>query len=433
LTEIATRSIDRTALLPVALRNDFPILSEEVGDRQPLAFLDNAASTQRPRQVIDALSGVYERTYANVHRGIHTLSELSTEQYETARRSVQRLINARQLHEVIFTSGTTASINTVARSWGDANLRAGDEVLLSVMEHHSNLIPWQQAAERTGAVLRHIPLTDDGRLDMEAFERLLTDRTKLVAVAAVSNTLGTINPIAEIIAKAHAAGALVLIDAAQSVPHLAVDVQALDVDFLAFSGHKMLGPSGVGVLYGKETLLEAMPPFLGGGSMINEVKLSSFTPAALPAKFEAGTPPIVPAIGMSAAIDYLQSVGLEAIHRHESELTRYAYDALSQIEGLRILGPAPEHRAGLVSFAFERIHAHEFAQVLNDQFGVAVRAGHHCTQPLHAHLGIAASTRASFYLYNTPEEVDRLIEGVLAVQRMFAPKGRHRKRRQPDE
>jgi cysteine desulfurase/selenocysteine lyase len=423
------QSLDRTALLPAALRDDFPILSEEVGDRQPLAFLDNAASTQRPRQVIDAISGVYERTYANVHRGIHTLSELSTEQYEAARAKAQRFINAASFNEVVFTQGTTAAINTVARSWCDENLRPGDEILLTVMEHHSNLVPWQQAAARTGAVLRHIPLTPDGRLDLDALPRLLTDRTRIVAVAAVSNTLGTINPVAEIARQAHAAGALVLVDAAQSVPHLAVNVQALDCDFLAFSAHKMLGPSGVGVLYGKERLLDAMPPFLGGGSMINEVRLDGFTPAALPAKFEAGTPPIVPAIGLGAAIDYLQNVGIDRIHRHEQALVRYAYDALAQVEGLRILGPAPEHRAGLVSFAFERIHAHEFAQVLNDQFGVAVRAGHHCTQPLHAHLGITASTRASFYLYNTPEEIDRLLEGVTRVRQLFAPQGRSRKRR----
>jgi cysteine desulfurase / selenocysteine lyase len=429
MIDAPSHPLDRTALLPAALRNDFPILSEHVAGGHPLIFLDNAASTQRPRQVIDAVSGVYERTYANVHRGIHTLSELSTEQYEDARKSVQRFINAASFNEIIFTQGTTDSINTVARSWGDANLKAGDEVLLTVMEHHSNLVPWQQAAARTGATLKHVPLMEDGRIDMAAFDRLLTDRTKLIAVAGVSNTLGTINPVAEIVAKAHAAGALVLIDAAQSVPHLPTDVQALGVDFLAFSGHKMLGPSGVGVLYGKEALLDAMPPFLGGGSMINEVKLDSFTPAALPAKFEAGTPPIVPAIGLGAAIDYLEMVGLGAIHRHELELTRYAYNALAQIDGLRILGPAPEFRTGLVSFAFERVHAHEFAQVLNDQFGVAVRAGHHCTQPLHHLLGITASTRASFYLYNTPEEVDMLINGVIAVQQMFAPKGRQRKPR----
>jgi cysteine desulfurase/selenocysteine lyase len=433
MSAIARQAVDRSQLLPAALREDFPILAEEVGDQQPLVFLDNAASTQRPRQVIDAISGVYERTYANVHRGIHTLSELSTEQYEQARRKVQQFINAASFNEVTFTPGSTASINAVARSWGDANLRPGDEILLTVMEHHSNLVPWQQAAARTGAVLKHVPLTADGRLDMDELPRLLTDRTKLVAVASVSNTLGTVNPIAEIVRLAHAAGALVLVDAAQSVPHLATDVQALDCDFLAFSAHKMLGPSGVGVLYGKERLLDAMPPFLGGGSMINEVRLDSFTPAALPAKFEAGTPPIVPAIGLGAAIDYLQRIGMDRIQRHEHELVRYAYEGLSQVEDLHILGPPPEHRAGLVSFALDRIHAHEFAQVLNDHFGVAVRAGHHCTQPLHASLGITASTRASFYLYNTPAEVDRLLEGVAAVRRMFAPQGRTRRRRKPDE
>jgi len=428
-------SQNTAALLPASLRDDFPILSGDVLDGHPLVFLDNAASTQRPRQVIDAIRNVYERDYANVHRGIHTLSERSTELYEQAREKVRAFIGAEHAREVIFTSGTTASINLVARSWGGANLRPGDEVLTTVMEHHSNLVPWQQIAAQTGAVLRHVPLlshsgAEDGRLDMKAFDELLTERTKLVAVSSVSNTLGTINPIDEIVAKAHAAGALVLVDAAQSVPHMPIDVRASDVDFLAFSGHKMLGPSGVGILYGKESLLEAMPPFLGGGSMINEVRLDSFTPAELPAKFEAGTPPIVPAIGMSAAIDYLNQIGIEAIHRHEQVLTQAAYDALSQIEGLTILGPAPEFRAGLISFSFDRIHAHEFAQVLNDQFGVAVRAGHHCTQPLHALLGISASTRASFYLYNRPEEVDRLVEGIGAVQTMFAPRGRRRKRKQ---
>ena len=297
------------------------------------------------------------------------------------------------------------------------------------MEHHSNLVPWQQVAQQTGAVLRHVTLTEDGRLDMDSFERLLTEQTKLVAITSLSNTLGCVNPIEQIVAKAHAAGALVLVDAAQSVPHLPLDVHAWDADFVAFSGHKMLGPSGVGILYGKQSLLDAMPPFLGGGSMINEVTLDGFTPAELPAKFEAGTPPIVPAIAMSAAIDYLEHVGLEAIHNHEAQLVGQAYEALSQIDGLTILGPGPEHRSSLVSFAFERIHAHEFAQVLNDQFGVAVRAGHHCTQPLHKLLGIPASTRASFYLYNTPAEVERLVEGIQAVQAMFAPKGRKRRRR----
>ena len=428
------KSLDQQ-LLPASLRNDFPILTSDVLDGHPLVFLDNAASTQRPRQVIDAISQVYQRDYANVHRGIHTLSERSTEQYEQAREKVRALLNAEHAREVIFTQGTTASINLVARSWGENNLKPGDEVLTTVMEHHSNLVPWQQVSQQTGAVLRHVPITDDGRLDMAAFDDLLSERTKLVTVVSISNTLGTVNPIAEIVEKAHAVGALVLVDAAQSVPHLTTDVRAWDADFVAFSGHKMLGPSGVGVLYGKEALLEAMPPFLGGGSMINEVRLDGFTSAALPAKFEAGTPPITPAIGMSAAIDYLNAIGpnsegLSAIHQHEQILVKQAYDALSQIDGLRILGPAPEHRAGLVSFAFDRIHAHEFAQVLNDRFGVAVRAGHHCTQPLHKLLGITASTRASFYLYNQPEDIDRLVEGITTVQQMFAPKGRRRRRKQ---
>ncbi|MCA9235520.1 MAG: cysteine desulfurase [Planctomycetales bacterium] len=429
----ATTPVDETQLLSPKWRDDFPILSEEVGNGRPLVFLDNAASTQHPRQVIEAITGVYERDYANVHRGIHTLSERSTELYEEAREKCRTLLNAQHFHEVIFTSGTTASINTVARSWGDANVGPGDEILVTIMEHHSNLVPWQQLAARTGAVLRHVRMTWDGRLDMQSLDELLTERTKLLAVASVSNTLGTINPIAKIVEKAHAVGALVLVDAAQSVPHMTTDVQALDCDFLAFSGHKMLGPSGVGVLYGKEALLDAMPPFLGGGSMINEVQLDTFTPAELPAKFEAGTPPIVPAIGMSAAIDYLHNVGLDAIHRHEQQLTRYCYERLEDTDGLCILGPEPKHRAGIVSFAFDKIHSHEFAQVLNDKFGVAVRAGHHCTQPLHRVMGITASTRASFYLYNTIEEVDHFLEGVKAVQKMFAPRQRTSKRRKPDE
>ena len=425
----ASRGLDRSTLLSESLRDDFPILSGNVLSGQPLAFLDNAASTQRPRQVIEAIARVYERDYANVHRGIHTLSERSTEQYEHAREKVRCFINAAKPQEIIFTQGTTASINLVARSWGNTNLRPGDQVLTTVMEHHSNLVPWQQTAERTGAELKHVPITEDGRLNMDAFDGLLTDRTKLVTVASVSNTLGTENPVAEIVAKAHAAGALVLVDAAQSVPHMPTDVQKWNADFVAFSGHKMLAPSGVGVLYGKEALLETMPPFLGGGSMINEVKLNSFTPAELPAKFEAGTPPITSAIAMSTAIEYLEQVALDRIHRHEQYLVRYAYEGLNNVPGLRILGPEPEYRSALVSFVFDRIHAHEFAQVLNDQFGVAVRAGHHCTQPLHAQLGITASTRASFYLYNRPEEVDRLLEGILVVQKMFAPKGRKRKSR----
>jgi cysteine desulfurase/selenocysteine lyase len=419
-------TIDRSKLLPESLRDDFPILQQQVHGDRPLVFLDNAASTQRPRQVIDVLRRVYERDYANVHRGIHTLSERSTEQYEEAREKVRAFIGAKEAEEVAFTSGTTASINAVARSWGDANVQAGDEIVLTTMEHHSNLVPWQQLSARTGAVLRHIPITDDGLLIVEEFDRLLTAKTKLVALASVSNVLGTVNPVAEIARRAHAAGALVLVDAAQSVPHHKTDVVALGADFFTFSGHKMLGPSGIGVLYGRRELLEAMPPFLGGGSMINRVYLDHFTPAELPAKFEAGTPPIASAIALGAAIDYLNAVGLDAIDRHEQELVRYTYERLQEIDGLRILGPTMEHRASLVSFVLAQPHAHDVAQLL-DQQGIAVRAGHHCTQPLHDRLGITASTRASFYLYNTPAEVDVLVDTVRAIQERFKPKGRHRR------
>ncbi len=424
-----TLPVDRSKLLPEALREDFPILRQTVHGDRPLVFLDNAASTQRPRQVIEVLRRVYERDYANVHRGIHTLSERSTEQYEEAREKAREFIGAARATEVIFTSGTTAGINLVARSWGDANVRAGDEIVVTTMEHHSNLVPWHQLAERTGAVLKHIPITDDGLLVLDALDTLLTERTKLVAVASVSNVLGTINPVAEIARRAHAAGALVLVDAAQSVPHLPTNVAELGADFLAFSGHKMLGPTGIGVLYGREQLLDAMPPFLGGGSMINRVWADRFTPAELPAKFEAGTPPIAPAIALGAAIDYLNLLGLEAVARHEHELARYAYQRLQEVDGLSILGPAPEHRAGLVSFTLAQPHAHDVAQLL-DQQGVAVRAGHHCTWPLHDRLGIAASTRASFYLYNRPAEVDLLADVVGQIRDRFRPRGRHRRPRQ---
>ena len=414
-------------LLPAALRDDFPILSQHVHGERRLVFLDNAASSQRPRSVIDAMDRLYERDYANVHRGIHVLSERSTDLYEEARRKVQRFIGARNEREIIFTSGATASINLVARSWGDANLKAGDEILVTLMEHHSNLVPWFQLAERTGAVVKHVPITDDGLLVLESLDSLLTARTKLVAVTAVSNTLGTINPVAEITRRAHAVGAVVLLDGAQSVPHVATDVAALDVDFLAFSGHKMCGPSGIGVLYGREELLEGMPPFMGGGGMINRVYADRFTAGELPAKFEAGTPPIAEAIGLGAAVDYLSAVGLDRIHRHELELVGYAMERLAKIDGIRMLGPGPEQRAGLVSFVFPHPHAHDVAQLL-DSRGVAVRAGHHCTQPLHDRLGITASTRASFYLYNRPDEVDALVEALGRIARTFRPSGRKRKK-----
>lgn len=400
------------------LRADFPILAEKVHGDEPLAYLDNAASTQRPRAVIQAMDEAYEHYYSNVHRGIHTLSELSTEKFEGAREAVFRFINAHSTLEIVFTSGTTSAINLVAHSWGDANLRAGDEILLTEMEHHSNIVPWHQVAARTGCKVRFLPITDQGQLRLDLLDEFLTPRTRLVAVAAVSNVLGVMNPIAEITARAHAAGALVLVDAAQSVPHMATDVQALGCDFLAFSGHKMLGPSGIGVLYGREELLLDMPPFMGGGGMIGMVTTDGFTSAELPAKFEAGTPPIVEAIGLAAAIRYLEAVGLERIHLHEQRLTQRAHELLSELGGVRFLGPAPAEKAGIVSFTVDGIHAHDVAQML-DRRGVAVRAGHHCTMPLHSKFKITASSRASFYLYNTLAEVERLATALAEAKRKF--------------
>ena len=390
-----------------AIRRDFPILATTLDDGWPLVYLDNAASTQRPRQVIDAVVEAYEHYYSNVHRGGHHLAAESTVRYEAAREAVRALINARSTTEIIFTPGTTAGINLVARSWGDANLKAGDEIVLTLMEHHSNIVPWQQVAERTGCSIRWTPITADYQLDLDAFQKLLSPRTKLVAVTAVSNVLGTINPLDRIIPQAHAAGAVVLVDAAQASPHEPLDVRAWDADFVAFSGHKMLGPSGVGVLYGREKLLDTMPPFLGGGSMIKQVTTEGFTPADLPYKFEAGTPVIVPAIGLGKAIGYLQQIGMQSVRAHELVLTRLAHSLLADIKGLKILGPAPELKGGMVTFAIEGIHPDDISKVLDVQ-GVAVRAGHHCAMPLHKHLGLSASTRASFYFYNTPEEVARL-------------------------
>lgn len=402
------------------IRADFPILSTTLYDGVPLTYLDNAATTQRPRQVIEAIVDTYEHHYANVHRGIHWLSDHSTDLYEQARDKVRAFIGARAREEVIFTTGTTGAINLVARSWGDANVGAGDEILVTEMEHHSNLVPWHQLAERTGAKIVSAPVTDEGRLDLEGLDRLLTENTRLVAVTAVSNVLGTINPLEQIIAKAHGAGALVLVDGAQSVPHRWIDVEALGADFLAFSGHKMMGPSGVGVLWGKEGLLEAMPAFLGGGSMIRRVRLDGFEAGDLPAKFEAGTPAIVPAIGLGAAIDYLSAIGLEAITRHEHDLTVYAHRVLGELGTLRFLGPPPEEKSGIVSFVFQNNHphAHDVAQLV-DRHGVAIRAGHHCAMPLHKRFKVNASARASFYLYNTREEVDCLADALRQVQEVF--------------
>jgi cysteine desulfurase / selenocysteine lyase len=408
---------------PEKYRRDFPILGRVVHGDQPLVYLDNAASTQRPRQVIESIVDTYENHYANVHRGIHQLAQDADDRYEAAREKVRAFVGAAAVEEIIFTSGTTAAINLVARSWGDANLHAGDEILLTEFEHHSNLVPWQQLAGRTGAALRFIPLTDDGRLEIDALDRLLNRRTKIVAFAAVSNVLGTITPAKEIIRRAHEVGAVALVDGAQSVPHQVTDVVELDCDFLAFSGHKMLGPSGVGVLYGRRELLEAMPPFLGGGSMIKEVYLDHFSPGELPSKFEAGTPPIVPAIALGAAIDYLGAVGIENIRRHERRLTRRAHEVLQSVSGVRIVGPDAENKAGIVSFVMDPIHAHDVAQLLDRQ-GIAARAGHHCAMPLHKRLGVSATARASFYLYNTMEEVERLGEALESVKSVFRPRKR---------
>jgi cysteine desulfurase/selenocysteine lyase len=410
-------SID-TPLDVDAIRRDFPILETTLAEGYPLAYLDNGASTQRPRQVIASMVEAYEHYYSNVHRGGHALAAESTVRYEAAREAVRALINARSTTEVIFCSGTTAAINLVARSYGDANLRPSDEILLTEMEHHSNIVPWQQAAARTGAVIRWAPITDGFELDMSAFQRMLSERTKIVAVTAMSNVLGTINPIGEIVRLAHAAGAVVLVDAAQSVPHEPIDVRAWDADFLAFSGHKMLGPSGVGVLYGRENLLDGMPPFLGGGSMIKSVTLDGFTPADLPYKFEAGTPMIVAAIGLGKAVHYLEAIGLAKVRQHDLALTRLAHERLADIPGLRIIGPAPEKKGGLVSFVLEGVHPDEVSKLLDLQ-GIAIRAGHHCAMPLHQRLGISASSRASFYLYNTAAEVERLAAALRDARRVF--------------
>lgn len=399
-----------------AIRGDFPILKQEINP--PLIYLDSAASSQKPNRVIDVLSDYYRTYNANIHRGIYRISEKATEQYEEARKKIARFINSPRACQIIFTRNTTESINLVANSWGNANLRAGDEILISVMEHHSNLVPWQLLAQRTGAKLRYIEVTDEGLLHLEELDRLLTERTKLVAVTHVSNVLGTVNPVQSITAAAHAVGAKVIIDAAQSAPHLPVDVQAIDCDFFAFSGHKMCGPTGIGVLFGKLDLLEEMPPFLGGGSMIRTVQREHSTYADLPQKFEAGTPSIAQTIGLGAAVDYLNDVGLDAIHPHEQELLEYAHQKLSEIEGITIYGPKPRHKVGAVTFNLDRIHAHDVAGIL-DQDGVAIRAGHHCTQPLMQKFGVIATARASFYLYNKLEEVDSLYEGLLKAQKIL--------------
>jgi cysteine desulfurase/selenocysteine lyase len=405
---------DRPAVENLArlTRADFPLLGQTACLGQHLIYLDYAATSQKPRQVLDALQHYYSHDNANVHRGAHQLSARATEGFEGAREKVARFIGARKAEEIVYTRNASEAINLVARSWGDSTLGPGDEVLLSVMEHHSNLVPWQQLAQRTGCVLRHVGLTPNGELDLDDFQAQLNERTRLVSLVHVSNTLGCCNPLAELAATIHDAGALLLVDACQSLPHQTVNVAALGCDFLVGSSHKLCGPTGIGFLWAREHILEAMPPFLGGGEMIQEVFLDHSTWAELPHKFEAGTPAIGEAIGMGAAIDYLQTLGLERIHAWEQQLTRQLFTRLEAIEGVRILGPAPErqpHRGALAAFSVDGLHAHDLAALL-DSAGICIRSGHHCTQPLHRHYGLAATARASLGFTSTPEEIDRFAE-----------------------
>lgn len=407
----------RSILDPYALRKDFPILSR-TSNGKPLVYLDNAATSQKPDVVLSALDSYYRTYNSNVHRALHILSQEATGAYEAARTILGRFIGAPDPATCIFTKNATEGLNLVANSWGRANLAAGDEILITEMEHHSNIVPWQMVAEATGAKVRYVPITDEGRLDMEALDKLLTPRTRVVGVIHVSNVLGTINPVAEIARKAHEAGAIVVLDGAQSVPHLPVNVVELDVDFLAFSSHKMYGPTGVGVLWGRRELLEEMQPFLGGGEMIEFVAKEGTTYNKIPYKFEAGTPSIAEVIGMGAAAQYLQGVGLSSIHEYESSLIRYALERLESLEGIQIFGPRDE-RAALVSFSLDGIHPHDVSTMLDQDF-VAVRAGHHCTQILHAVLKRPATTRASFAFYNTREEVDVLVESLRKAVEFFS-------------
>ncbi|MEJ5203686.1 MAG: cysteine desulfurase, partial [Anaerolineales bacterium] len=396
--------------LPVELdvakiRADFPILEREVRPGIRLVYLDSTATSQKPAVVIKVMDEFYRKMNANIHRGVHTLAEEATAAYEEARQRIANFIGAKHAREIIFTRNATEAINLVAYSWGRKFLQPGDVIILTEMEHHSNLVPWQILAEERSLRLEFIPVTADGLLDMGTFNELLELQPKLVAFTAMSNVLGTINPAKEIIQLAHQAGALTLVDGAQSVPHLPVNVQELDVDFLAFSGHKMCGPTGIGVLYGRERLLHTMPPFLGGGDMIRKVYLRSFAPNELPHKFEAGTPAIAEAIGLGAAVGYLENIGMDKIKAHEHELIAYALECLSEIPGLTVLGPPADKKGGVASFSISGIHPHDVAQIL-DRYGIAVRAGHHCAMPLHDKFNLPATTRASFYLYNTKEEID---------------------------
>ena len=399
------------------IRGDFPILALRVADK-PLVYLDNAASSQMPQQVIDRLVRYQTTEHANINRAVHHLSETATTEYEAARRKAQRFINARDEREVIFTSGTTDGINLVMQGWGRKYIEAGDEIILTVLEHHSNIVPWQMLAEEKGATIRVVPIDDAGELMVDAYQALFNERTRLVAVGHVSNALGSINPVKQMIAFAHARGVPVLVDGAQAAPHLAVDVQDLDCDFYAFSGHKVCGPTGIGILYGRAALLEAMQPFKGGGDMIHTVTFEKTTYNTIPHKFEAGTPPIAAAIGLGAAIDYVSAIGMPAIAAHEHALLRRATELIGELPGVRILGTS-KRKAAVLSFAVAGIHPHDVGTLLNQE-GIAVRTGHHCAQPLMKRLGVTATSRASFAFYNTIGEVEALVAGIQSVQRVFA-------------
>ncbi|WP_203648795.1 cysteine desulfurase [Secundilactobacillus yichangensis] len=400
------------------IMSDFPILDQKVNDER-LVYLDNAATAQRPNQVIAALTHFYQTDNANVHRGVHTLAERATADYEAARRKVQQFINAPEPEEVIFTKGCTDGLNLVASTYGEANVSAGDEIVISIMEHHSNLIPWQQLAIRKGATLKYIHLTADGELDLDEAKQLITDKTKIVAVAHASNVLGTVNPIKQLAKIAHQHGAIFVGDGAQSVPHMPVDVADLDVDFYAFSGHKMMGPTGIGILYGKRKLLEAMPPYQYGGEMIGFVHQQKSTWAELPYKFEAGTQNIAGAVGLGAAVDYLTKIGMSAVQAHEQELVNYLLPKMEAIDGVQVYGPQdPAKHTGVIAFNLENLHPHDVATAL-DMEGVAVRAGHHCAQPLMEYLGLTATARASLYLYNTQADADRLLVALQETKEFF--------------
>ena len=415
-TEVATRATSNRAFDVERIRSEFPGLHQNIKGK-PLVYLDNAASTQKPQRVIDAISGFYAHDYANIHRGVHELSERATQAYESVRLKVQAFMGAASEREIIFLRGTTEGINLVAECYGRNHVGEGDEVLITTMEHHSNIVPWQMLCERSGAELKVVPISDRGELEMDELEKLLSAKTKIVAVGHISNALGTINPIRTIIELAHAHGVPVLIDGAQAAPHIGIDVAELDCDFYTISGHKMFGPSGIGALYAKEALLEKMPPYQGGGDMISSVSFEKTTYNRLPFRFEAGTPNIAGTIGLGAAIDYLNGIGMEGIAAYEEELLDYGTEALREIQGLRIVGEA-NHKASVLSFVLDGIHPHDIGTIL-DQEGIAVRTGHHCAQPVMDRFGVAATARASLAFYNTREDIDRLVQGIATVREVF--------------